>query len=254
MKVETYLINLDGSDERLASATTQLNAQQFSFTRFPAYDGRKKQLSDFVDYNDQKANQIMGRSLLNSELGCYMSHLGCVKKFLQTDADYLIVLEDDLKVSEHFKETVDDILKYLDTHRDLDWYLINLAAKKRKIYTPIQTFEHHTLIHAYYFPIRGIGLIWSRQGAQAFVNYIQDISMPVDNVFQTWLSQNGKGLSVWPPLLKPNGLDSDIDGAAATQSQRRNDKAHRSWSYNVKKQKRMWCDRLSALKNKYNIS
>lgn len=251
MKVETYLINLDGSHERFESASSQLRAQNFPFVRFSAYDGRGKSLTDFQDYNDQKAHQIMGRSLLNSELGCFQSHLGCVKKFLQTDANYLIVLEDDLKISVDFKKTVDSILDYLHTHSELEWYLINLAAKKKKLYQPIVTLDNHTLIHAYYFPIRGIGLIWSKKGAQEFVDYAQDMYMPVDNLFQTWLNKNGKGLSVWPPLLKPNGLDSDIDGAVATQSQRRNDKDHRSWSYGLKKQKRMWRDRMYALKNKY---
>ena len=82
MKVETYLINLDGSHDRLESANRQLKQQSFPFIRFPAYDGRGKSLSDFKNYNDKRANQIMGRSLISSELGCYLSHVGCVQKFL----------------------------------------------------------------------------------------------------------------------------------------------------------------------------
>lgn len=251
MKVETYLINLDGSDERLKSASEQLHAQNFPFTRFSAHDGRGKALSDFANYDDKKANAIMGRSLLNSELGCYLSHLGCVKKFLKTDADYLIVLEDDLKMSVDFQKTIQGILDYFDQHKEIDWYLVNLAAKKKKLYRPLHQVGDFTLLHAYYFPIRGIGLIWSKAGAAAFVQQAETMYMPVDNLFQTWLSENGKGFSVWPPLLCPNGLDSDIDGEQATQSLRRNDRKNRSWSYSLKKQKRMWRDRAYAVKNKY---
>ena len=40
MKVVTYLINLDGSDQRLASATAQLNQAGWDFSRFSAYDGQ----------------------------------------------------------------------------------------------------------------------------------------------------------------------------------------------------------------------
>jgi glycosyl transferase family 25 len=29
---------------------------------------------------------------------------------------------------------------------------------------------------------------------------------------QSWLSKNGKGLSVWKPLVHPAGFVSDIDG------------------------------------------
>ena len=98
MKVVTYLINLDGSDQRLASATAQLNQAGWDFSRFSAYDGRGKALSEFENYDDLAAQKILGRSLMNSELGCYLSHYGCAEKFLETDADYLVVLEDDIEV------------------------------------------------------------------------------------------------------------------------------------------------------------
>lgn len=59
MKVETYLINLDGSDQRLASATAQLQQEGcISFTRFSAYDGRGKALSEFKQYDDAEAQRI----------------------------------------------------------------------------------------------------------------------------------------------------------------------------------------------------
>lgn len=249
MKVETYLINLDGSNDRLENATKQLKQQNFPFVRFPAYDGRGKPLSDFKNYDDVMANQIMGRSLISSELGCYLSHAGCVQKFLETDADYLIVLEDDLKMVDDFKVTIDGILAYLDEHKELDWYVANLAAKKNKLSKTITVINGYELVHAYYFPIRAIGLIWSRKGAEEFVKLCFPMNVPVDNLIQSWLCKNGKGLSVWSPLLCPSGLESDIDGAVATQGQKRNAKEVREFSYTIKKQKRMWRDRFYAIKN-----
>lgn len=251
MKVETYLINLEGSDERLARATAQLQAVNWPFERFAAYDGRGKALSSFENYDDQLTQQTLGRRLLNSELGCYLSHYGCAEKFLQSDADYLVVLEDDMKITDDFKKSVDDVLAYLDTHQDLDWYLINLAAKKKKLAKDIVKLNEFTLWHAYYFPIRGLGLIWSRKGAEAFVAQGKTMSMPVDIFFQTWLSKNGKGLGVWPAFVKPAGLDSDILGTVATQGISRKEKENRDGSYGFKKQKRMWRDRMYALRHKY---
>ena len=114
MKVVTYLINLDGSDQRLASATAQLNQAGWDFSRFSAYDGRGKALSEFENYDDLAAQKILGRSLINSELGCYLSHYGCAEKFLETDADYLVVLEDDIEVLPNFKQNLESLLSYLD--------------------------------------------------------------------------------------------------------------------------------------------
>ena len=249
MKVETYLINLDGSDERLARATEQLQAVNWKFERFSAYDGRGKELSNFENYDDTLTKQTLGRRLLNSELGCYLSHYGCAEKFLKSDADYLVVLEDDMKINADFKKSIDQVLVYIETHPDLDWYLVNLASKKKKLARDIVQLDGHSLWHAYYFPIRGLGLIWSRKGAQEFIEMGKTMTMPVDIFFQTWLSKNGKGLGVWPSLVKPAGLDSDILGTVAAQGISRKEKENRDGSYGFKKQKRMWRDRWYAVKH-----
>ncbi|WP_035265586.1 glycosyltransferase family 25 protein [Acinetobacter sp. Ver3] len=251
MKVVTYLINLDGSDQRLEQASKQLNSVNWPFEKFSAFDGRGKALTEFSQYDDLGAQDLLGRRLMSSELGCYLSHYGCAQKFLTTDADYLVVLEDDMKINANFHQQLQAILHYLDTHENLDWYLVNIAAKKKKFAKDIISLNSVSLWHAYYFPIRGLGLIWSREGAKAFLQAGQIINMPVDIFFQTWLSKNGKGLGVWPPLVKPAGIDSDILGTVQSQGILRKEKENRSASYGFKKQKRMWRDRYYALKHKY---
>lgn len=249
MKVVTYLINLEGSDQRLASATAQLNQENWKFSRFPAYDGRGKALSEFENYDDDNAQKILGRSLISSELGCYLSHYGCAEKFLETDADYLVVLEDDIDVLPNFKQNLDSLLNYLDQHKELDWYVVNIAAKKKKLAKDIVQIQDYSLWHAYYFPIRGVGLVWSRKGAEEFVRFGKTMQVPVDIFFQSWLSKNGKGLGVWQPFVQPAGLDSDILGTVATQGIKRKDLENRSTSHGFKKQKRMWRDRFYAIKH-----
>lgn len=249
MKTLTYLINLDGSDKRLEGSTQQLNHIDWPFERVSAYDGRGKALSEFENYDDKQTRSNLGRSLLNSEIGCYLSHYQCAQKFLETDADMLVVLEDDMKMTDSFKPVINQTLAYLHAHPDLDWYLINIAAKKKKLAKDITAFDTHTLWHAYYFPIRGLGLIWSRKGAEEFIKYGKTINMPVDIFFQRWLSQNGKGLGLWPAVISPMGLDSDILGTQASQKISRKEKEDRNTSYNIKKQKRMLQDKAAAIKN-----
>lgn len=249
MKVVTYLINLDGSHERLDRATKQLADVHWPFERFSAVDGRGKDLTEFANYDNQGANDVLGRRLMNSELGCYLSHYGCVEKFLTTDADYLVVLEDDMKINQDFKAKLGAVLEYLDRHKELDWYLINIAAKKKKLAKDITQMGDMDLWHAFYFPIRGLGLVWSRQGAEAFIQAGKIMTMPVDIFFQTWLSRNGKGLGVWPALVRPAGLDSDILGTVAAQGVSRKEKENRELSYGLKKQKRMWRDKWHAVKH-----
>ena len=59
MKIETYLINLDGSTARLASAKEQLDAAGWAFKRYAAYDGRGKNIRDFTNYDDRQAKKIL---------------------------------------------------------------------------------------------------------------------------------------------------------------------------------------------------
>ena len=249
MKTITYLINLDGSHDRLASATAQLQAANWPFERYSAYDGRGKALSEFEHYDDAQARRILGRSLLNSELGCYLSHHGCAEKFLQTDADYLLVLEDDMKISADFKNMLENVLHYLHANPRLDWYQINIAAKRKKVAVDIARIDGHTLWHACYFPIRSLGVIWSRKGAEEFVRLGKTMTMPVDIFIQRWLSENGKGLGVWPPLVRSSGMDSEILGAVAGQPIERKDRENRNLFFTWKKQKRMLRNYAYAMKN-----
>ena len=248
MKTLTYLINLDGSHERLESAKKQLDQIDWEFERFPAFDGRGKNLADFERYDDVQARSILGRSLLNSEIGCYLSHYNCVVKFLQTDADFLVVLEDDMQLSSDFKTITNQLLDFLYTNSDLEWHLVNIAAKKKKLAQDITQFHNHTLWHAYYFPVLGLGLVWSRKGAQEFIEKGKTITMPVDVFFQGWLSANGKGLGVWPALVTPTDMESDIWSEAKAQNIERKELENRDWSYSLKKKKRMLKNKSLALK------
>ena len=144
MKVQTYLINLDGSDERLKSAKQQLNSIGWDFEKFSAFDGRGKALSSFENYDDQQAKKLLGRSLLNSEIGCYLSHYNCALKFLESDADYLIVLEDDMQLSADFKQVISPLLDYLFSNTRPEWYLINIAANKKKLAKDITEINGHS--------------------------------------------------------------------------------------------------------------
>lgn len=242
MKVDTYVINLDGSNDRLENAKTVLSNQNVIFERFPAVDGRGKPLSEFPTYDDAKAQDVMGRSLLNGEIGCFLSHVGCVDRFLKSDADYLVVLEDDMQIDENFKSTVDGILNFLNQQQNLDWYLINIGPKKRKYAKTLTQVNQHDLTKAFYFPIRTIGLVWSRQGAQAFQESTQQIYMPVDNFLQQWLCKSGKGLSVWPAIVSPSGYDSEIDV-------NRSNKKEADLGRSFKRKKLLMSNKYHAIKN-----
>ncbi|NAR64328.1 glycosyltransferase family 25 protein [Acinetobacter haemolyticus] len=247
MKISFYLINLDSSDERLQKADIELRKQQVEYIRIPAVDGRKLELASYANYESKKAHAFTGRDLIGAEIGCYLSHKKAVEAFLSSNADYGIVLEDDLSLTPDFKEKVIEIIQWLEKNNKKEWSVINLGAKKKKLSAKLAQFGQYELLHAYYFPILAIGLIWSKHGAQEFLTKISDqpIFMPIDVELQTWLSKNGKGLSVYPALVLQNGSDSDID-AGTLLNQGKSLRADKFFP----RQKRMWTNKWNAFKKR----
>lgn len=244
MKLGVYLINLDSSTDRLAQATLELKKHNIEFKRISAVDGRKLDVQTYEAYNSQQANALMGRDLLGAEIGCYLSHKRCVSEFLASDYDYIIVVEDDLEVISDLVATVKKTVTWLEGNQK-GWYLINIGSTKHKLSKKLYQIDHHHLLKAYYFPVLTLGLVWSREGAQAFQNDLAQINAPIDVALQSWLTDLCKGYSIYPPLVQPNGAESDIDAIKAHPTAPRQ-RVGKRWP----RQKRMWGNKLKALKNK----
>jgi glycosyl transferase family 25 len=247
MKLAVYLINLDGSDERLASARAQLDTANVPFDRVSAFDGRGLSLDQFPDYDAKAALFYMGRPLRGGEIGCYLSHLDCARRFLASDAQHALVLEDDMQLAPGAMDSLSQILLWLST-RPIAWDVINIGANRLKYTTPWANFPGPgggtTLLKAHYFPMTTTAIIWSRQGAADFVAGHRAIYAPVDNFLREWQCIVDRGLSVTPPLVTTTGAESDIDGG---QAKRKAENRHPLYGW--LKQKRVWRNKFRALRH-----
>ena len=245
MHVAVYLINLDGSDDRLREASGQLESAGVTFERVAAFDGRGLRIEEFPDYDAKGARTYMGRPLRGGEIGCYLSHLECARRFLESDAPVCIVLEDDMKLQEGFAEGVEAVLGWLARSGE-DWDIVNIGANRHKIYSRMFGFDaggrHHQLTHAHYFPMTTTGLIWSRTGADAFLREHHRIFAPVDNYMRHWQTRRNRGWAVWPALVTTTGVDSVITPATGPRRQ----VGDRHPLYGLIKQRRLMLDKLIA--------
>lgn len=251
MKILYYLINLDDNTERFDTASQQLAAQGIEFIRVSAFDGRKLRPMDHPLYNQQRCHDYMGRELVGGEIGCYMSHLDCAKKFIATDADFAVVLEDDFKTSQNLKLKVQSTVDFLESIK-MNWTLINIGNEKLKISSKVVDIEvggdRHALHRAHYFPMTTTGLLWNRKGASAFIASSTEIFAPVDNYFRYWLTRSNAGLAFRPPLVTAIGAASVID--APLQNSKRK-KQGRTAFYGLAKQRRLWIDKFIAIYHKF---
>lgn len=248
-KIIAYLINLDDSTERLATATAHLQDRGIPFTRIPAVDGRKANPTDFPAYDDAASQRHMGRGVMGGELGCFYSHLACAQALLQSDANYALVFEDDVTALPDLMPVLRQALDWLEQSPYRSWRLINLGNPALKLAKPLTTFTAqggpYTLCRADYFPMSAITLCWSRKGAAEFIAFSQHIFAPYDNMLQYWLCRSGGGLSFSPPLSRITGVVSDIEWQSPDKNRRR--KFARSRSYGLRKQRRLWGNKFWAI-------
>ncbi|MFC3630148.1 glycosyltransferase family 25 protein [Paracoccus angustae] len=252
MQLPVYLINLDGSDGRLRSAKGQLDDAGIPFERVAAFDGRALRVDEFPGYDPAGTMAYMGRPLRGGEIGCYLSHLDCARRLLDSGADHGLVFEDDMQLKPGFVEGLRVVLDWLDRHRG-EWDLVNLGSPQHKIYTPVLGFEvagrHRELTRAHYFPMTATGLIWSRAGAETFVRSHDRITRGVDNHFRHWLTRNDRGLAVWPPLVTTTGAESDIEDGKGKRSAE-----GRHPLYGLIKQRRQIVNKLIAWRHKQALA
>jgi glycosyl transferase family 25 len=237
----TQLINLAGSDARLAVATDVLDRAGIRFVRLPAFDGRALRPEELPLYDANLALRGFGRRLTGGEVGCFLSHLEAARRFLDSDADYGLVLEDDLMVAAGGAAGLERLVQTLrQGGARLPWLVANLGEPARRMFTPLADLGGHLLVRAHYFPVTTTAILWNRDGAAAFLRDASVIAMPVDHWLRRWAVGGRCGLAVNPPLFPSRQADSEIDAAA------QRDALPRGLSYFIIKQTRLWRNKLRA--------
>lgn len=247
-----YLINLDGSDDRLAEARRQLDIAGVPFERVPAFDGRELRIEEFPDYAPESAMSYMGRPLRGGEIGCYLSHIDCARRFLDTSAPACVVLEDDMKLRAGFPEGTEAVIDWLQQN-DPSWEVVNIGANSLKIHTPALRFgpgdRPYQLSRAHYFPTTTTGLIWSRAGASALIQQHERIFAPVDLYLRHWQTRRNRGWAVLPGLVTTTGVDSVIAPGISP----RREAGDRHILYGLIKQRRVWLNKIEAYRNRWRM-
>ena len=104
-----YVINLQKRAERVNDFLKHYHRSDLHDTLglpvqvVPAFDGRKLDVQSLVTpkaWREIQATERNGRRQGHSQLtrgavGCYMSHLDCLRRFLATDKQYALIFEDD---------------------------------------------------------------------------------------------------------------------------------------------------------------
>jgi glycosyl transferase family 25 len=127
-RLKTFVINLDRSEDRWVSMAGKLSHLGIAYERVSAVDGRLLQFP-VKEYSEFGYRLLHGKRTNPAEVGCYLSHLECAKRLLETDAAHALILEDDLQFPEDFCEM---LAAALDACQTWDILRLSTVNKGRK--------------------------------------------------------------------------------------------------------------------------
>ena len=95
-RLRTWVINLDRAPDRLARISGRLEELGLSWARLPAVDARAMTPEQRAALDEPAFCRKHGMTPLLGELGCYLSHVQAMRLFLASEAEFALVLEDDV--------------------------------------------------------------------------------------------------------------------------------------------------------------
>lgn len=205
MALPVYVISLASRLDRRESVDAQLRAAGVPFQFFDAVDGRRAK-PDRVDQD--RARQLLGRPLYAGEIGCFLSHLEVMRRFVVSEHPAAVILEDDLAVT-------GDLATVLRALEAIRFDVIKLGTSTQKtrrfrrlgpITATAELVRHANVMHG------TVGYAISRRAAMRFLFYSKRICYPVDVALnRSW--EHGidvKSVHPWPighDLSSPSSIE-----------------------------------------------
>lgn len=247
MTLYVGLINLDRCPDRLAAASRQIADAGLVAERIAAVDGAQLAPADLAKYDQDRARQKYRRCVSQGEIGCYLSHIEALGRFLASGADHALVLEDDATFGPELGPLVGRLAEVLGPRKD--WDVVNLGNSTRRSYSRSMRIVvdggGHLLCRAHHFPSLTTALFWSRGGAAAFLACALPVIAPIDQTLKDWCIRTDRGLAFTVAPVRSGRSASVIDALAGNAG-----RGERLPGYFVTKQKRHVVNWLTSLQHR----
>lgn len=153
--MKTYIINLEKSLDRKRYVENILSNYPFLDIEFiVAVDANKmsneeqNKLFNVTDFSKKYSKKVRP-----GEIGCTLSHQKCYRKLLNSNEDYVLILEDDIILNNEFQETLEKLKNHIDPIKPQvillsGWYWFYKSTRLNKKYKLADVLDAF-LTHAY---------------------------------------------------------------------------------------------------------
>ncbi len=201
----TYVINMDSATERMAHMDAELKRVTIPYIRQPGVVGMELPYPN-ENFSDWSYKYLHGRRWAPRELGCYLSHIQCLRNFLQTDASYALILEDDVKLDDNIK----GILERAIAHAS-DWNMLRLSSVNHGKWWSVRKLGSHSLAVCLTREKGAGGYLVDRKAAACMVKKLLPMRLAWDIAFDLEWLLGFKTLGVYPlPVQQKTGFETQI--------------------------------------------
>lgn len=169
-------INLPRAEERRRTVSAQAARVGIEVQFVEAIAG-KDLPAEVAEYDRKKRFATFNYDLMPNEIACILSHKKAMRVFLESGAEYGVIMEDDAVFADNIAAAVQEV-----TERLTGWEIAKLNTDDNSKLYPIGD-EGGALTRAV-FPKKllwvSVGWIYTRRGAERMLEALQTFSLPAD--------------------------------------------------------------------------
>lgn len=218
--VQTWVINLDRAPDRLARVREQLERLRLPWKRLPAVDARALTPAQRALLDEPAFHRRHGMTPLPGELGCYLSHVEAMRRFLASDAAAALVLEDDVRLHDSLPAVLAALMRCPGR-----WDVVKLSAVHSGTPVPVADLgDGHALAVMLSKCTGSSAYLMNRRAAAAWLREpggLLPMQLPYDHAFdRAWVFGLKQRLVVPTPCGHDDQVASTI-GAPANMPSRK---------------------------------
>lgn len=224
-RLRTWVINLDRAPERWQKVSAQLQRLGLPFERLPAVDARAFTPEQAAHLDTPAFCERHGMTPLPGELGCYLSHVEVMRRHLASSAEFALVLEDDVLLTDRLPAALQGLMQHADR-----WDMVKLSAVHSGTPQPYLEVAPGQQLAVMLSRCTGSSAyLMNRRAAQAYADGLLPMQLPYDHVFdQGWRFGLKVRLLTPTPCVHDEATASTI--AAPSHAPSRKFPWYRRWS------------------------
>lgn len=212
-EIRYYYINLDRAKDRRASAEKQAATFNIDLQRIEAIAGKDLDIEKIEAYDRKRRLAEFAVELTANEHACILSHLKALQTFVDSGADYGVIMEDDFVLHPQFNEGIAWL-----TQKTSGWEALKLFTEDGSKLYPLHEPQKDVpwkIVFPKKLPWVAVGNIYTRTGAQRVLEGFKRYWMGYD-VQWAWitLGEDIPCCGITPTLVNtsdPQNENSTID-------------------------------------------